>query len=60
MPLTRSSPRTGREILEGILDSSGAQLSTHETRDLPNYESGSIRQLANEYETLSAVASSSR
>jgi len=57
---TFRAPRTGREILESILDSSGAQLSAHETRDRATFESVSIRQLANEYETLSAAASSTR
>ncbi len=51
---------TGRSVLYGVLQHSGAELSAHETITAEQERWGSIAQLAAEYETLSAVAQKDR
>ncbi|MGZ1489492.1 MobF family relaxase [Brevibacterium sediminis] len=51
---------TGRSVLYGVLQHSGAELSAHETITVEQERWGSIAQLAAEYETLSAVAQKDR
>lgn len=51
---------TGRSVVYGVLQHSGAELSAHETITVEQERWGSLAQLAAEYETLSAVAQKDR
>lgn len=58
--LSDNPDATGRSVLYGVLQHSGAELSAHETITVEQERWGSIAQLAAEYETLSAVAQKDR
>ncbi|MGC3021874.1 MULTISPECIES: MobF family relaxase [unclassified Brevibacterium] len=51
---------TGRSVLYGVLQHSGAELSAHETITAEQDQWGSIAQLAAEYETIAAAAQHDR
>lgn len=51
---------TGRSILYGVLQHSGAELSAHETITAEQDHWGSIAQLAAEYETIASAAQHDR
>ncbi|MFT3886569.1 MAG: MobF family relaxase [Arachnia sp.] len=51
---------TGRSILHGVLQHTGAELSAHETITAEQDQWGSIAQLAAEYETIAAAAQHDR
>jgi len=55
-----NSDATGRSVLYGVLQHSGAELSAHETITVEQERWGSIAQLAAEYETLSSAAQKDR
>lgn len=57
---TFSAPKTGREVLEGIIGTSSAEHSAHETRNSAERSASNMQRLAHEYETLAAVTSSAR
>lgn len=57
---TFSAPKTGREVLEGIIGTSSAEYSAHETRNSATRSASNLQRLAHEYETLAAAASSAR
>ena len=51
---------TGRAVLFGVLQHSGAEVSAHETITIEQEQWGSIAQLAAEYETIAAAAQHDR
>src|SRR5690625_3783433 len=51
---------TGRSVLFGVLQHSGAEVSAHETITAEQDQWGSIAQLAAEYETIAAAAQHDR
>ena len=51
---------TGRSVLFGVLQHTGAELSAHETITAEHEHWGSIAQLAAEYETIAAAAQRDR
>jgi len=51
---------TGRSVLLGVLQHTGAELSAHETITAEHERWGSIAQLAAEYETIAAAAQRDR
>ena len=51
---------TGRSVLAGVLQYSGAELSAHETIAVEQESWGTIAQLAAEYETIAAAAQRDR
>ncbi|WP_436326354.1 MobF family relaxase [Brevibacterium sp. FAM 27836] len=51
---------TGRSVLYGVLQHSGAEISAHETITAEQEQWGSIAQLAAEYETIAAAAQHDR
>src|SRR5699024_6371255 len=51
---------TGRGVLYGVLQHSGAELSAHETITFEQDRWGSIAQLAAEYETVASAAQHDR
>ena len=51
---------TGRSVLFGVLQHTGAELSAHETITAEQDQWGSIAQLAAEYETIAAAAQRDR
>ncbi|WP_455644193.1 ATP-dependent DNA helicase [Microbacterium oxydans] len=55
-----NSEATGRSILHGVLQHTGAELSAHETIVAEQNAWGSIAQLAAEYETIAAAAQHDR
>lgn len=57
---TFSAPKTGREVLEGIIGTSSAEYSAHETRTSAARSASNMQRLAHEYETLAAATSSAR
>ena len=55
-----NSEATGRTVLYGVLQHTGAELSAHETIAVEQETWGSIAQLAAEYETIAAAAQRDR
>src|SRR5699024_9593234 len=58
--LSDNEEATGRSVLFGVLQHSGAELSAHETITAEQDRWGSIAQLAAEYETIASAAQHDR